>query len=362
MDSPATAAAAHGGLVDDELAGAGLRADEVLDLSVNVNPYGPCPSVQRAIAEAAIDRYPDPSASRARRALGEFLFAKSDRIALGNGAVDLLWLLARACLRPSDRVMTVEPTFSEMARAARQVGAVLLAHRTSARDDFALDLGTLDAHLEDARPRLLYLCSPSNPAGAYVPLRDIEELAHRHPDTLFVCDVSFLSLSARYTADERRSDRLVWVCSLTKDHALPGLRVGYALAPAHIAARLEAERPPWSVNALAQAAAMAVTTSDARRFVDESRACLLHDRAYLEAALAACGCDLRVHPSDTVYCLVDLGPARAATELRRRLLVGHRVLVRDASSFGLPHHVRVAARPRRDVDRLITALNRELHT
>jgi len=359
LDKP-LAPPCHGGLLEDELTAVGLRADQVLDLSVNVNPYGPHDSIRRAIAEAAVDRYPEPSSGPARRAIAALLDVDSNRIVLGNGAVDLLWSLARAWLRPGDAVMILEPAFSEMRRAATQVGARIVEHRTAPHDDFKLHLGALDAHLQSACPRLLYLCTPSNPTGACTPLRSLEELAVRHPGTLFVCDISFLSLSSRHEdASVPLSDRLVWACSLTKDHALAGLRVGYALAPAKVAARIEAERPPWSVNALAQAAAIAATQPDARRFVDESRERLLRDRAYLDSALRRL--DLRVHPSDTIYTLVDIGAARVATELRRQLLVHHAVLVRDASSFGLPHHIRVAARPAPDTDRLIAALNRELH-
>ncbi|WP_394825093.1 pyridoxal phosphate-dependent aminotransferase [Pendulispora albinea] len=354
----AAAAPQHGGLLDDELVALGLSADQILDVSVNVNPYGPCPTMRRAIAEAAIERYPDPTSSRARQAIAALSGVPRERVVLGNGAVDLLWTLARAWLRPGDAAMIVEPAFSELGRAATQMGARIASHRVSPHDDFALHLGALDAHLRSVRPRLLYLCTPSNPAGVCVPLQGIEELAERHPDTLIVCDLSFLSLSRDHDTIPR-SPRVAWIVSLTKDHALAGLRVGYAIAPAPVAARLESERPPWSVNALAQAAAIAATEPEARRFVDESRERLLRDRASLEHALRRL--DLRFHPSETIFVLVDLGPARKAGELRRRLLERHAVLVRDATSFGLPHHVRLAARPEADVERLFLALNRELY-
>ncbi|WP_394845594.1 histidinol-phosphate aminotransferase family protein [Pendulispora brunnea] len=352
MDSPA-----HGGPVDDELAAVGLRAEDVLDFSVNVNPYGPCPSVLRAIAEAPLHRYPDPSAAPTRRALAAHLDEPDARVILGNGAVDLLWLLARAWLRPGDLAMAIEPTFSEMQRAAMQAGARILEHRTLPRNDFALDIPALDAQLHAFRPRLVYVCSPSNPVGVVTPFEVLEDLAERHPDTLFVCDVSFLSLSAHHGI-ARPSRRIVWVCSLTKDHALPGLRMGYAVAPEPLVARMEAERPPWSIGAPAQAAILATFEPEAQRFVDESRVRLLQDRAALEARLHHL--DLRTHPSDTVYVLVYLGGRRLATDLRRTLLERHAVLVRDATSFGLPGHIRLAARPLPDTELLVSALRQEL--
>jgi histidinol-phosphate/aromatic aminotransferase/cobyric acid decarboxylase-like protein len=362
---------AHGGLLDEELAALGLRANDVLDVSVNVNPYGPCPSVRRAIAAAAIDRYPDPRATPARRALAERAGIDARRVVLGNGAVDLLWTLARATLCPGDRVVTVEPAFSEMRSAAVCAGASVVEHRTRPDDHFAVDLGALDRHLREVRPRLLYLCTPSNPAGVCVPLQAIAELAARHRGTLFVVDISFLSMSTRHTeADRSPAEGIFWVRSLTKDHALAGLRIGYGIATIELAERLEAHRPPWSVNALAQAAAIATTTDEARAFVADTRARWLEDRVALMQALEDLG--LRVHPSETVYVMADLGryaagvdrndmgPDGGATALRRRLLRKHGVLVRDATSFGLPWHIRVAARPARDLTRVLHALLSEL--
>ena len=121
---------------------------------------------------------------------------------------------------------------------------------------------------------------------------------------------------------------------------------------------VDAHRPPWSVSALAQAGAVAATTAEAQRFIEDSRERLLRDCAYLVEALR--GFDLRVHPSETIYILVDLGPGRRATALRGALLARHHVLVRDATSFGLPHHVRLGVRPRAESDRLVAALRVEL--
>jgi histidinol-phosphate/aromatic aminotransferase/cobyric acid decarboxylase-like protein len=349
----------HGGLLDDELTVLGLRADDVLDVSVNVNPYGPCPAVRRGLAAARIDRYPDPRATAARRALAERACVPLERVVLGNGAVDLMWALARARLRRGDRLLVVEPAFSEMRTAAARAGATILEHRTTPERDFGIDVAALDAAVAALRPDLVYACSPQNPSGVCTPLAAFEELARRHPSSQFVVDLSFLSLSTRHGEQaEPREPRVVWLRSLTKDHALPGLRVGAAIAPADVVHAIERERPPWSVNALAQAAVIATTSDEAARFVDESRARLLADRDALSAALRSQG--LHVHPSDTIYVLAALGANVSATDLRRRLLARHRVLVRDATTFGLPHHVRIAARSAPSRERVVAAIRQEL--
>jgi len=270
---------------------------------------------------------------------------------VGHGAAELLWSLARAALRPGDRVVIVEPAFSEMRRAAERVGAVVAPHRAPIERGFRVDLDALATTVRTAAPRVLYVATPSNPAGVCTPVAGIGRLAAAFPDTLVVVDASFLSLSVRHAEGDAPPDNVFWLRSLTKDHAVPGLRVGYALTTPEWAARIEAERPPWSVSALAEAAAVAAVTPAAERFVAESRERLLGDREALVDALG-----LRTHPSDTIFTLVRVG--RSASELRRRLLARHGVLVRDATSFGLPEHVRLAARP--SFERLALALRKEL--
>ena len=353
-DGPTARDCRHGGLVAAELDALGIHPGDVLDVSVNVNPYGPCPAVRDTIARAALERYPDPSAAPARRSAARWLGVPDERVVLGNGAVDILWLLARTALGRGDVVMTVEPTFSEMREAARCVGARVEAHHTDPQRDFALDPAALDASIAEHRPRVVYACMPSNPAGRWTPPSVFVDLAERHPETLFVVDLSFLSLSTHATETPwRGSAKIVWLRSLTKDHALAGLRVGCAVAPAEVVERLEAARPPWSVNAFAQEAITAIASPGADDFVATARARLLADRLALEEGLRMLA--VRTIPSETVFLLADLG-ARSAASVRTAMLRDHRVLVRDGSSFGLPHHIRLAARPAEDTKRLLAAL------
>ncbi len=256
-------------------------------------------------------------------------------------------------------VLVVEPAFSEVRAAAERSSARVVAHVLAAGREFAFDLDELDATLVRARPRLVYACTPANPTGRYVDPTRLASLADRHPDTLFVVDVSFLSLSGHHAeAPWCASQNVVWLKSLTKDHGLAGLRIGCAVAPAHVARCIEGARPPWTVNALAQAAAVAITTPEAESFVETSRRRLLDDCRELTVALTRL--DLRVHASDTVFALVDLGARRSGASLRSAMLRRHRVLVRDCASFGLPRHVRVAARGAAERARFLHALSQVL--
>jgi histidinol-phosphate aminotransferase len=346
----------HGGLRDAELAALGLCANDVLDFSTSCNPYGPSPHMLAALAAAPVARYPDPVALHAREALARTLDVSPAQLALGNGAAELLWSLARTLLVPGASVLVAEPAFCELRIAAERCGARVHAWHASAANDYAIDMEAVlrAAHACDAR--LVYVCAPSTPTGAPVSAAAIAQAAHVARRIIFVVDESFLSLSERF-ADARGllPANVIRVRSLTKEHAIPGVRVGYVVAAPEWIVALEAQRPPWTTGAHAQAAAIAACDLDA--FVADSRARLFAARVALEHELRGIG--LRALPSSAGYLVVRTG---AAAALRERLLTRHRILVRDCASFGMPDCIRIAARDAADRARLVDALAQELRT
>ncbi|MDB4983003.1 MAG: putative Histidinol-phosphate transaminase [Myxococcales bacterium] len=344
----------HGGPDLDELRAARISPESILDFSVNVNPYGPTPRMRDAIRNAAIERYPDPTAGPARVALARLWDVAPEGVVLGAGAADLLWTLTRAAVRAGESVVVAGPTFSEARAAADAVGAIVHEVRATAEAAFRHDPEQLAREIHARRARLVYLCAPNNPTGRAWPLPELSALVGDCPDALFAIDQSFLSLSERHAdAAVALPDNAVRVRSLTKDHAVPGTRVGAALTTPALASRLERMRPAWSTGAATQAAAIAATEEQA--FVVECRARLLDDRTALLEGLRALG--LSPCSSSTVFVLVRVGDACA---VRGRLLHDARVLVRDCASFGLPEHVRIAARGAADRARLLEALPRAL--
>ncbi len=357
VEGAGTASRAHGGPIDAELGALGIVAGEVLDFSVNVNPYGPAPTMREAIAAAPIDRYPDSTGSSARAALAAACGVRAERIVLGNGAADLLWTLARVLVAPGRAVVMVEPTFSEFRAAAAAAGARLVEWRADPATSFALGPAALAAIVETSRrcePAAIYLCAPNNPTGAGVRTRDLASLAERLPGVTLVVDQAFLSLSEHHAdAGADLPANVVRVRSLTKEHAIPGVRVGYLIAPPAIVAAVESSRPAWSTGGAAQAAAIASVTL--APFVADSRQRMLADRRALAGVLHEM--DLAPVPTCTTYFVVRTGNAAG---LRHALLARHRILVRDCASFGLPAYLRLAARPAADRDRLVAALREEL--
>jgi histidinol-phosphate/aromatic aminotransferase/cobyric acid decarboxylase-like protein len=324
-------------------------APRLLDFSVNINPYGPPAALVEAVRRAPLDTYPDPQARVARVAWAQVLETAVDRIAVGHGAADLLWAIARALLAPGSRVLIAEPTFSEFRIAAAACGACIETSWAREQDGFRVSVSGL---VQAARgTQALYLCAPNNPSGAHVSALEVAELARALPDTHIVLDQSFLALSEHaHELRVRMPDNVLCVRSLTKDFALPGLRVGLLVASRALIERVESVRPSWSTSAPAQAAIAAAAQQQA--FVRESYEQMRADRDAITRLLQRHGCVAL--PSASVYQLIRVRVGSGA-EFARRLLA-HGVLVRDCASFGLPAFVRIASRPARDVAALEAAL------
>ncbi len=344
----------HGGVDARELARLGIEPASVHDLSVNVNPFGPHPAVAAAVARASLAEYPDRTASTARAALASALDCEPDRIALGHGSVELLWALVSGLRREANGrpLLIVGPTFGEPEAAARANDVATVHVDMLEADGFAIDVARIEAAIVEHAPAAVYLCQPNNPTGRALGSRELQGLLERQGGTTFILDQAFLSLSSVHGQQSLRMERLphvVAVRSLTKDHALAGLRVGYALATPERIRTLDAQRPPWMVSTLAQAAVIAAVQHP--EHVAHARAWLLDARQQLSAAIARLG--PTVVPSETHFCLVRVGDADL---VRERILRSHRLLVRSGRSFGLPQYIRVAAGAEETRVRLVDAL------
>jgi len=342
--------AAHGALDYVELDRLDIAADQIIDFSVNSNPFGPSPAVAAALAALPLDRYPDREALALRQALAQMLAVSPHQIVAGNGTAELIQMLALAYVRPGDDVLILGPTFGEYERACRLMGAHVHTWAAVAEDAFAIDVEAVAFLLQSVQPRLLFVCRPNNPTGCLLPVEALRAWAEAVPQTLVVVDEAYLAFAAgARSALDLGMPNILCLRSMTKDYALAGLRLGYAVAHRHVIDALQRVRPAWNVNALAQAAGLAALADSEhqQRTLAELRSACTH----LLRALT--NMNLRPLPSAVHFFLLNVGDGAA---LRRRLL-RHHIQVRDCASFGLPAYVRIATRRPDDNQRLITALH-----
>jgi histidinol-phosphate aminotransferase len=339
----------HGALDFAELERLHLAPDAILDFSVNGNPYGPSPQVHQALPQVRIDRYPDREALALRRALATHLDVTPEQIVVGNGSSELLWLIAMAFLNPGDTALVVGPTFGEYTRAAALMGAQVKTCQAQPEAGFIPSPEIVAQHLNTDAPQVVFLCNPNNPTGVFLPPERLVAWARMRPQTLFVIDEAYLPFTAQAPSVLGLAQPNILVLhSMTKAQALAGLRLGYAVGPPALVHALAQARPPWNVNAYAQAAGLAALQD--RAHLAWSLAQVTAAKQILMAGLHSLG--YAPLPSATHFFLV---PVPGAATLRQALLQ-HGILVRDCTSFGLPTYIRLATRRPEENARLLSAL------
>jgi len=354
----------HGGNIYEAARLTGRSLTRVIDFSASINPLGPSPRAVRAMTSALrlASHYPEPHCIALRNALANRHGLIPEQILIGNGSSEIIQLLPRALSLRS--ALIVGPTFSEYARAMLLEGGQTVSVNATRAEQYQVPIQDATRTIRNKKMKIqaIFVCNPNSPTGQGVNPDDMGELMQTvsHCGAWTIIDETFVDYCEERSVVPQlnRYSRVVILRSFTKFYALPGLRIGYAVSDEKTVARLRACQPPWSVNTLAQEAALSSMNDIA--YARRSRRFMTLERARLFAALQALN-DVVVFPSLANFLLVELPPSHTAVEVVERLYA-QGILVRDCSATpGLTARtIRVAVRTGVQNRRLITALRRLL--
>lgn len=291
---------------------------------------------------STICSYPEPMPYSLESEIARRYSLTPRQVCVTNGATEAIYLIAQVFQGRISAVLG--PTFSEYADACR-------VHRHKVKPFYSLD-----ALPEDAE--LVWICNPNNPTGEVRNEEDLKALVDSHPDKLFIFDQSYeyFTLKSLLGIKEAASfPNVILLHSMTKQYAIPGLRVGYFTASEGLTDDVRCRRMPWSVNSLAIEAAKYLLEEGDGISADIPQ--LLAERERLTNLLLATGM-LEIWPTDTHYMLIKLRMGKAAA-LKDFLAVNHGILIRDASNFeGLDERFfRIATQTPEENDKLVKAIS-----
>jgi histidinol-phosphate aminotransferase len=261
-------------------------------LSSNENPYPPLPGVLGAAVAAAgeMNRYPDMGCVALYDALSARHGVPTEDLALATGSVALIYQLFQAFCEPGDEVVYAWRSFEAYPIAAAAAAATSV--RVPVTADARHDLDAMLAAITD-RTRVVLVCTPNNPTGPAVTQTELDGfLAAVPPRVLVVVDEAYVEFvrmpdAVDGVATYRRHGNVVVTRTFSKAYGLAGLRVGYAVAPAPLAAALRAVSLPFGVSNVAQAAAVASLAAEPALL--ERVAALVAERARLVDGLRGAG-------------------------------------------------------------------------
>jgi histidinol-phosphate aminotransferase len=332
-----------------------IAAGEIAQLASNESPFPPHPRVVEAIqaAASAMNRYPDPDATLLRRRIAERHETEPGRIAVGNGSCEILLAAAEALCEPGAEIVYAWPSFSMYPYLSALTGAREV--RVPLAGGEAHDLEAMAAEVT-AATQLVVVCNPNNPTGTHLPVTEIAAFCERIPEHVTIAlDEAYVEFQAVEDPDaavDLLADfpNLVVLRTFSKCYGLAGLRVGYAIGSAKFRAAVDAVRQPFSVNALAQAAAAEAILhqDDVARRVEST----IVERIRVEEGLREIG--LRTAETQANFSWVDLGDADEGEVVAG--LAERAIAVRPGTPLGEAGHIRVTYGTAAENDRFLAAI------
>ena len=332
---------------------------ELVKLASNETPWGPPAEVLEA-AQAALrglNRYPDPDKSLLRRRIAERCDVSPAMVAVGNGSCEILLAAAEAMLEPGAEVVYAWPSFSMYPQLAAMTGASAVT--VPLDEEGRHDLEAMAAEVT-AATRMLLVCNPNNPTATALPPAQIDAFLGELPrHVAVILDEAYVEFSTVQDPDEslelvRRHPNLVLLRTFSKVYGLCGLRAGYSIGPEGFRLAVDRVRQPFSVNALAQAAAAEALLhqDEVERRVERTAI----ERLHVESELEERG--LETTDSQANFSWFSLGEREEADVMRA--LAERGVIVRAGTALGQEGWIRVTYGTRPENDRFLAALDEAL--
>lgn len=256
----------------------------MIRLNANENPFNPLDHIT-GFTDFEINRYPEAGYRCLVDKIANYMDCPVCEVALSNGSDDLLDALLRSQFNTGDRLITLEPTFSEYERLTRINQLERISPPPSDAGLFT-DFHTLMDWVAREKPEGLLLCNPNNPTGQLFTDDEVIALINAMPSgSVTIIDEAYKEFTEQTTPVRYRiPDRLViQVRTLSKAFGFAGLRIGYGLLEKSAMARLSPYLPPYRIGCVnARLAEQYLSISRMRQEVDV----ILSEKKRLMAALS----------------------------------------------------------------------------
>jgi len=322
---------------------------------------GPSPRVRQAIQDGfhKVVNYPDPNCTELRLALSRKFDLDVEQIVIGNGAVELIYLLMN--LLTPRKVLIPAPTFGEY-----EIG-VVCAHGQVV--DLTLDrnkqfsLCTERVISQLSQVDMVIICNPNNPTGKLVAKEDLETIIKEAGETgaFVMVDEAFMDFveqPEKYSAMDlvHKYPNLLVLYSMTKFYGIPGLRLGAGFSNPRIIKGLTAIKDPWNVNCFAQLAGVVSLEDEEYRLKTRSMVQGAKRKLYRELQNIA---GLKVYEPSVNYIFIDVSGTGLTSTRIKGLMASQGILIRDCSSYKNlgSDFIRVAVKDHDSNQRLVKVLS-----
>ncbi len=251
------------------------------------------------ITNLDFNRYPEISMSVLRKKIADEFGFEKDNILIGNGSSQLLAAACYAFGGNKTSIIYPDPSFSMYNTYVKLADSTPV--KVALNDNFGINPELILETAKSSNAGLIILCSPNNPTGNSIPLKDIETVL-KHAECPVILDAAYCEFDENTVLpDINEYPNLIIARTFSKAYGLAGLRVGYMVGSAELIETISKSLMPYNVNAVSLAMAEAVF--DRRHEFQADIIATIRERKILSDKLAAFP-GIKVYPSKTNFILI----------------------------------------------------------
>lgn len=299
------------------------KIQNLLKLNTNENPYPPSAKVVEAVQQVlqhqadVLKLYPDPDATVLKQAIAQQQNIAVDQVFVGNGSDEVLAHIFKAFFVQDKPLLYPDISYSFYPVYSQFFG--LQTKEIALNDQFEIDI----ADYQQVNGGII-ITNPNAPTGRAIGLDKIQQLLENHPDSVVVIDEAYVDFGAESAVTLVAKYENLVVCQTTsKSRSLAGLRVGYAMAQAHLIAALEAVKNSFNSYPIDRfAIAAAVASFEDQAYFEQQCQKVIASREILVKQMQQLGFDILPSKANFIFAIHQTQKAeKIAAALREQGII-----------------------------------------
>lgn len=315
----------------------GIKKEDIVSFSANVNPLGVSPRLRETLSEHidAITTYPDREYTSLRRCMAEYVAADPDNIIVGNGSTELISLFIQ--IRHPKKALIIGPTYSEYEREISLGGGTTLYYPLREEDGFRLNVSDFTTHLNESID-LIVICNPNNPTSSCISNKEMRQILDvcKQYDIFVMVDETYVEFAGH--PEDITSvplihyyNNLIILRGTSKFFAAPGLRLGYAITGNHdLVKAVNTRKNPWTINSLAAIAGEIMFCDTG--YIEQTRQLISSERSRIYHTFSD-NPDFKVYQPSANFMLVRIQRADITSQDMFDAAIRQAMMIRDCSTF-----------------------------
>ena len=315
----------------------GIKKEDIISFSANVNPLGISTKLKEGIKEHidCITTYPDREYASLRNCIAQYCGCEAESVIVGNGSTELISLFVK--IENPKKALILGPTYSEYEREISLVGGKTIYYPLKEENDFVLDTKDFISKLTEDIDMVI-ICNPNNPTGTAISSADMRKIL----DACMACHI-FVMVDETYVefAEDvskisavgltRTYGNIAILRGTSKFFAAPGLRLGYAICSnADLISEINKRKDPWTINSIAVVAGTLMFTD--QEYINKTRGLITSERDRMYKLFEESSRFKPYKPEGNFMLLKILEDGLTSGELFDRC-IKKGLMIRDCSTF-----------------------------